>query len=118
MESKTYHTICLYASDPFSTVLVPVGSGVVPPRTPISGLRFRSAGADANLNIYPSVHVRMAPEIPDHLRALELPHVPHLVCAQVEIRIERHGKSSDAPVRLDIPHRLVHVLLAKRQQQV
>src|SRR5262245_52119674 len=80
-------------------------------RTPVRGCRRSRPDVD------PRVYVRVAPEVPDHRRTLELPHVPDAVLADVQVLAERHPERLDAAVRLDEAHRLVAILLPERQQQ-
>lgn len=52
--------------------------------------RDRCALVALRLDVHPRVDVRMPTEVPHHVFALQLPHVPNAVVADVQVLVERH----------------------------
>src|SRR5579862_5117749 len=76
------------------------------------------AGDSSFSNVHPGVNVWSAAEIPDHVRALQLPDVPDAVIADVQVFVKRHSEVADSAALADVAHGLVGVLFSERQQQV
>src|SRR6266545_2476869 len=99
-------------------LLLVVGKHVLAelPATAPEGHRSEFSGLRPD--VHPRVDVGAAPEVPDHRRALELPHIPHTVIADVQVPVEGHGERLAAAAGLDVAHRFVAVLFPEREQQV
>src|SRR4029453_3686008 len=64
------------------------------------------------------MHVRTATEIPDHIGALQLPHVPNAGAADIGILVERHMELVQAALFANVTECFLSIFLAKRKQQI
>jgi hypothetical protein len=85
-----------------------------PPLSEASGPGKLSLGP----NVHPRMHMRISPEIPKHVRTLQLPNIPDAVVSDIRVFVKRHRQRFRATIRANVLHRLVAVLLTIGMQQV
>jgi hypothetical protein len=60
----------------------------------------------------------MSTEKPEHVLAFQLPHVPHVVVAEIQVAIERKREAIYAAALLDVAQGFVNVFPAEGQEQI
>src|SRR5262245_21548293 len=79
---------------------------------------LRRMRASSTSNIHPNVDVWMPTEKPEHVLALQLPDIPHVVGAEVQVAIERKREAIHAAALLDVAQGFVNVFTAEGQEQI
>src|SRR5215510_4797008 len=72
----------------------------------------------STFNVHPNVHVGISTEKPEHVLALQLPHVPHVVVAEIYVAIERKREAIYAAALLDVAQGFVNVFPAEGHEQI
>src|SRR5262245_45498730 len=68
--------------------------------------------------VEPNLDVWNSTEKPEHVPALQLPDVPHVVGAEVQVAIERKREAIHAAALLDVAQGFVNVFPAEGQEQI